>query len=73
MAGMELVDMRPPRIICICVGLLLLYFAGYGTVTGQAFGRFGKLDRINQPVGYWMVLVSQIAAGIFLFFVATRL
>jgi amino acid permease len=62
-----------PRIICVCFGLLLLYFAVSGAITGQAFGKFGKLDRISQPIGYWVVLISQVAAGVLLFFVATRL
>jgi hypothetical protein len=62
-----------PRIICVCGGLLLLYFVAYGTVTGQAFGRFGKLQRIRQPFGYWLVLVSQAAAAILLFFAAKLL
>lgn len=61
------------RIICILFGLLFLYFASHGAVTGEAFGKFGKLYRNSQPIGYWVVLISQVAAGFILFFAATRL
>ncbi|MBB5058124.1 hypothetical protein HDF16_002830 [Granulicella aggregans] len=62
-----------PRIICTCFGMLLLYFVAHGTITGRAFGKFGELDRIRQPFGYWLVLVSQAAAGILLFVAAILL
>jgi hypothetical protein len=62
-----------PRIICMSVGLLLVYFVAYGTLTGRAFGRFGNLERTSQPFGYWLVLVSQTAAAVLLFFAAVLL
>jgi hypothetical protein len=47
-------------------GLLVLLFAVIGTFTGKVYGRGGSVDRTKNPVGYWICLVAQYAAGAFL-------
>jgi hypothetical protein len=53
--------------------MLLLFFAVNGITTGEAFGKFGKVDRFSQPFGFWVVVVPQAAFAILLFFLAFRL
>jgi len=62
-----------PRFFCTCGGLLLLYFAISGAMTGKAFGKFGKLYRAHQPIGYWVLLISQFAAAGLLLYAALSL
>jgi len=66
-------SMVVPRLFCVCGTLLLLYFAISGAITGEAFGKFGKLHRTHQPIGYWVVLISQFGAAGLLFYAALHL
>ena len=51
----------------------MLYFAISGAMTGKAFGKFGKLYRAHQPIGYWVLLISQFAAAGLLLYAALSL
>jgi hypothetical protein len=61
------------RAICVLGGLAMLAVAVSGAITGRAFGKYGRVDRIRQPIGYWVVLVSQFAAAALFRYAITRL
>jgi len=50
----------------VCLfGLVMLLFAVIGTFTGKTYGRGGSAHRAQDPVDYWMTLITQYLIGAF--------
>jgi hypothetical protein len=68
MAGMAPESWKKPWPLGLLLfGLLMLLLAAIGTFTGKAYGKGGSVDRAEDPVAYWILLVIEYLLGTFLF------
>jgi len=64
-------DMGPSE-FCIFLALLLFALAICVVITGKALGRFRIIDRNRDPSGFWVVQITYIALGVYMFYLAYR-
>jgi hypothetical protein len=66
MAGMAPESWKKPWPLGVLLfGLLMLLLAVIGTFTGKAYGKGGSVDRAEDPVAYWILLVVEYLLGAF--------
>jgi hypothetical protein len=67
MAGMIIRDQHESPLLEFGFGLGVLFLALYGTATGKAVGKGGRVDRAKNPFEYWFVIALQYGLAVFLF------
>ena len=55
------------------LGVVLILYAGFVTVrgrvtTGDDYGNSSVIDRRNNPIYFWLIVVGQVVLGIILLF-----
>jgi hypothetical protein len=54
-------------LLCLALSLILLSHAIYGTITGTVVSRGSRVDRVKNPVSYWLMLAFECGVFAWLF------
>jgi len=63
MAGMRGIDISESPFLCLCLAMIPLGLALYGTITGTAVLRSARIERAKNPMQYWLMLLVEYAGA----------